>query len=94
VDPLTISDQMIQFCDLAGVSKSRRFVNVAHLVCLYLGDMEGKEQQDFYSTASTLLQLLDNIKLLSYRWLKAHKSAGAFNYHNLWLSSLLCLGFS
>jgi hypothetical protein len=55
VDPLTISDQMIQFCDLAGVSKSRRFVNVAHLVCLYLGDMEGKEQQYFYSTASTLL---------------------------------------
>lgn len=45
----------------------------------------------FQSKASTALKLIDNVKLLSFWWLKAQNNI-AFDYHMWWLSPLSCMG--
>ncbi|PNX93679.1 receptor-like kinase [Trifolium pratense] len=46
----------------------------------------------FGGSPSTCHQLLDKIKLFSYRWLKTTSVSLVSNYHSWWSDPLLCLG--
>jgi len=45
----------------------------------------------FNDTTSSLPKLLENIKLMSFVWLKAKFASIAFGYHNQNLNTLMCL---
>jgi len=46
----------------------------------------------FKSKAQDLVQLLDNVKFLSFSWLKANMFTSAFGYNDWWRHLLLCMG--
>jgi len=46
----------------------------------------------FQQTEASITQLLDNVKLQSYWWLKANRPSFVFSYHSWWLNPLPCLG--
>jgi hypothetical protein len=62
------------------------------LACVWVVWTE-RNHRLFRGSASTPTQMLDKIKLHSFRWLKATSVTLASNCHSWWSNPLLCLGF-
>ncbi|CAJ2636137.1 unnamed protein product [Trifolium pratense] len=87
----TIRDHFVQFTYLAGGSRARRsFLQLIWLASVWVIWIE-RNHRLFTGSTSTLTQLLDKIKLFSYRWLKTTSVTLVLNYHSWWSSPLLCL---
>ncbi|CAJ2638513.1 unnamed protein product [Trifolium pratense] len=87
----SIRDHFVQFTSSAGGSRARRsFLKLIWLASVWVVWTE-RNYRVFRGSSSTLHQMLDKIKLFSYRWLKTKNFTLVTNYHR-WLSSpLLCL---
>jgi len=46
----------------------------------------------FKNKAEDLVQLLDNVKFVSFSWLKANRLASTFSYNDWWRYHLICMG--
>ncbi|KAK2429612.1 hypothetical protein QL285_028036 [Trifolium repens] len=92
VEHASLRDHFVQFTSSAGGSRARRsFLQLIWLACVWVVWTE-RNHRLFRGTASTLHQLLDKIKLFSFRWLKATNVTLASNCHSWWSSHMLCLG--
>ncbi|KAK2377195.1 hypothetical protein QL285_077902 [Trifolium repens] len=91
VDYTSLRDHFVQFTYSAGGSRARRsFLQLIWLVCVWVVWTE-RNHMLFRGSASTTHQLLDKIKLFSFRWLMATSATLTSNCHSWWSSSLLCL---
>ncbi|PNX59276.1 hypothetical protein L195_g051335, partial [Trifolium pratense] len=92
VDYTTLGDHFVQFTSSAGGSRARRcFMQLIWLASVWI--ICTKRNHRLYGgSTSTSLQLLDKIKLFSYRWLKTTSVTLVSNYHSRWSDPLLCLG--
>ncbi|KAK2436694.1 hypothetical protein QL285_021667 [Trifolium repens] len=92
VEHTSLRDHLVQFTSSAGGSRARRsFMQLIWLVCAWVVWTE-RNHRLFRGLASTTHQMLDKIKLFSFRWLKATNVTLASNCHSWWSSPLLCLG--
>jgi hypothetical protein len=90
----TLRDHFVQFSFLAGGSRARRsFLQLIWLACVWVVWTE-RNHRLFRGSASSPHQMLDKIKLFSFRWLKATNVTLASNYHSWWSSPMLCLGLA
>ncbi|CAJ2645018.1 unnamed protein product [Trifolium pratense] len=88
----SIQDHFVQFTLSAGGSRARRsFLQLIWLASVWVVWTE-RNHRLFRGSTSTLHQMLDKIKLFSYRWLKTTSVTLVLNYHSWWSSPLLCLG--
>ncbi|PNX91700.1 kinesin-like protein, partial [Trifolium pratense] len=84
----TIRDHFVQFTYLAGGSRARRsFLQLIWLASVWVIWTE-RNHRLFTGSTSTISQLLDKIKLFSYRWLKTTSVTLVSNYHSWWSSPL------
>ncbi|GAU50551.1 hypothetical protein TSUD_281250 [Trifolium subterraneum] len=92
VDPISLRDHFVQFTYSAGGSRARRsFLQLIWLTCGWVVWTE-RNHRLFRGLANSLQQLLDKIKLFSFRWLKSTSATLASNPHSWWYSPMLCLG--
>ncbi|GAU28865.1 hypothetical protein TSUD_293170 [Trifolium subterraneum] len=92
VDSQALSEHFLQFISSAGDSRARRsFMQLIWLACVWVMWHE-RNQRLFRGSSNSLSQMLDKIKLLTYRWLKATNSNLALNYHSWWSSPLVSMG--
>ncbi|MCH94868.1 kinesin-like protein [Trifolium medium] len=90
VESHTLSDHFVQFTYSAGGHRARRsFLQLIWLVWVVWNE---RNHRLFRGSAHSLQQLLDKIKIFSFRWLKSTNSTLDSNYHTWWSSPLLCLG--
>jgi hypothetical protein len=73
-------------------SPSASVLYATHLVGLCVDCVEWKKLLLFRNSANSLSQMLDKVKLISYRWLKTTNINLVSNYHSWWSSSLVRLG--
>jgi hypothetical protein len=92
VDSSCPTDHFVQFTFAAGGLRARRlFLQVAWLACVWVMWNE-RNQRVFRNSASSVLQLLDKVKMYVYRWMQASNITLVTNFHSWWSNSLLCLG--
>jgi hypothetical protein len=91
-DSNNISDHLMQFIFMTGVSKAKRsFLQLIWLLCTWVLWNE-RNNRLFNNVVTDVSRLLDKIKLLSLAWLKAKKAIFVFGTHRWWSSPLACLG--
>ncbi|GAU51257.1 hypothetical protein TSUD_98780 [Trifolium subterraneum] len=91
VDPTSVRDHFVQFTYSAGGSRAQRsFLQLIWMVCVWVVWTE-RNHRLFRGSTSSSHQLLDKIKLFSFRWLKSTSATLAFNYHSWWSNPMLCL---
>jgi hypothetical protein len=92
VDAYSLTDHFIQFTYSAGGLRARRsFLQLVWLACVWVVWNE-RNLRVFRNSENTMHQLLDKVKLFSYRWLRTTDVTLATNFHRWWSNSLLCLG--
>jgi hypothetical protein len=91
-DAHTLPDHFVQFTHSAGGLRARRsFLQLVWLACVWVVWNE-RNQRLFRNAATPLPQLLDKVKLSSFRWLKTTNVSLVLHYHSWWSNPLLCLG--
>ncbi|KAK2380885.1 hypothetical protein QL285_068539 [Trifolium repens] len=91
VEYTSLRDHFVQFTRSTGGSQARRsFLQLVWLACVWVVWTE-RNHRLFRASVRTIPQLLDNIKLFSFRWLKATSATLASNCHSWWSSPFLCL---
>ena len=92
ITPDTVQDHFHHFGNLAGLPRSTfPFLKVIWHACIWVIWKE-RNHRIFNNKAEDLCKLLDNVKLMSFLWLRANKLTSAFSYHDWWWHPLLCLG--
>ncbi|GAU51437.1 hypothetical protein TSUD_413370 [Trifolium subterraneum] len=92
VESTSLWDHFVQFVSSAGGSRARRsFLQLIWLACVWVVWTE-RNHRLFRGPASSSQQLLDKIKLFTFRWLKTTSATLLSNYHSWWSSPLLCMG--
>lgn len=92
VSPNNLSDHLIQFESLASISKSKRSLFTLIWCACTWTIWKKMNSRIFQNKVSPASKLLDNIKLLSFWWLKAKSKITVFDYYRWWPNSLLCAG--
>ncbi|GAU27873.1 hypothetical protein TSUD_159670 [Trifolium subterraneum] len=91
-DPASLPDHFVQFTYSSGGSRARQsFLQLIWFICAWIVWME-RNHRLFRGSTSSTHQLLDKIKLFSFRWLKETSGTLASNPHSWWSSPMLCLG--
>ena len=92
VFPQDVTRFFKQFSLLGGVSKSRQ--SMLQVIWFATTWEIWKEMNNIISNAkeSSILQVVDRIKLLTFKWLKVKFPTLSFNYHGWWLSPFTVLG--
>jgi len=90
--PYVVADHFIQFSYGSDGSKVRQAI--MHLIWFATVWEIWKERNNriFIAKECSITQVVDKIKLLSYRWLKVKTVDCLFNYHGWWLNPLVMLG--
>jgi hypothetical protein len=92
VDAFSLSDHFVQFTYSTGGLRARRsFLQLVWLACVWVVWSE-RNLRIFRNSEHTVHQLLDKVKLFSYRWMRTTDVTLATNFHCWWSSPLLCLG--
>ncbi|KAK2362515.1 hypothetical protein QL285_087573 [Trifolium repens] len=91
VDAYSLTDHFLQFTYSCGGLRARRsFLQLIWFACVWVVWNE-RNLRVFRNSANFVHQLLDKVKLFSYRWLCTTDVTLATNYHYWWSSPLLCL---
>ncbi|GAU10332.1 hypothetical protein TSUD_422680, partial [Trifolium subterraneum] len=91
-DPLDLTDHFSQFTFSSGSARARRsFLQLIWLLCVWTIWKE-RNNRLFRNSEQSVSQLMDQVKLHSYWWLKSSNITLAYNYHCWWSSPFLCLG--
>lgn len=92
VMPNDVQWHFIQFSLLGGVSRSKHSI----LQVIWFATMweiwKERNNRIFNAKVSSVIQVVDKIKLLTYKWLKVKFVTLPFNYHGWWLSPFTLLG--
>jgi len=89
-DPANIIDHLYQFGTCAGYAKSR--CSFMHLIWFATVWVIWKERNDriFRGIQKSPIQLLENVKLISFWWLKAKNIAFYYSFHFLCQNPFVC----
>jgi hypothetical protein len=91
-DAQTLPDHFVQFTYSTGSLRARRpFLHIIWLACVWVVWNE-QNHRLFRNVASPVPQLLDKVKMFSFRWLKATNVTLVSNYNSWWSNPLLFLG--
>jgi hypothetical protein len=91
-DAHSLTDHFLQFTYSAGCIRAwRSFLQLVCLVCVWVVWNE-RNLIIFRNSASTVDQLLNKVKLFTYRWFRVTDVTLATSLHCWWSSHLLCLG--
>ncbi|KAK2360972.1 hypothetical protein QL285_086187 [Trifolium repens] len=74
-----------------GPSVRRSFLQLVWLACVWVVWNE-RNIRVFQNSKNSVHQLLDKVKLFSYRWLRTTNMTLAPNIHCWWSAPLTCLG--
>jgi hypothetical protein len=92
VNPLTISEHYLQFRTSSGSAISRcSFMQLLWFATIWVIWKE-RNARIYRAKESTMHQLLDNIKLLSFSWFKASSVAFYYKFHDWSQNPFCCLG--
>jgi len=76
------------------VTKSRQSILQVIWLATVWEIWKDRNNKKFKATDSSILQVVDRIKLLTFKWLKVKFTTLPFNYHGWWLSPFTLLGIS
>lgn len=89
VSPEVLRDHLLQFGHLAGLPRfTYSFLKLIWHACVWV-IWKKINNHVFNQQASTLHQLTDKVKQLSFHWLKACPETFSFSYHDWWKHPLL-----
>ncbi|KAK2423034.1 hypothetical protein QL285_033519 [Trifolium repens] len=92
VDPVSIPDHFVQFSHSAGGSRARRsFLQLLWLCSIWVIWHE-RNSIIFKAKESTVLQMLEKVKVNSLWWMKTCNMNIGVNSHLWWSSPFMCLG--
>jgi hypothetical protein len=92
VDTHCAQDHFHQFGHLGGIPRqTHQFLKLIWLACAWTIWKE-RNNQIFNNKALSLHELLDQVKLLSFTWLKAKTINFAYTYHEWWRHHLSYMG--
>jgi hypothetical protein len=90
--PHDVTGHFNQFSHLGGFSKSRHSITQVIWYATVWEIWKERNNRIFNAKASSILQVVDRIKLLTFQWLKVKFATLPFNYHGWWLSPFTLLG--
>jgi len=90
--PFDVAGHFNQFSSLGDAAQSRRLISQVIWFATVWEIWKEIKNRIFNAKECTILQVVDKIKSLAYRWLKVKFSTLPFNYHCWWLSSFTLLG--
>jgi len=67
------------------------FFKVIWHACVWIVWKE-RNNMIFKDKAQDLEQIFDNVKFVSFSWLKANRLTSAFSYNDWWRHPLICMG--
>jgi len=92
VAPVGCRDHFLQFGHMAGLPHfSYSFLQVVWLACVWTIWKE-RNNHIFTHKATSINNIADWVKLLSFQWLKAKLHVFAFRYHEWWQHPMSCMG--
>jgi hypothetical protein len=92
VMPSDVKGHFDQFRHLGGASKSRQSL-LQVIWCATMWEIwKERNNRIFNEKNSSIMQVVDRIKLLTFKWLKVKFASLPFNYHGWWLSPFMLLG--
>ena len=83
-----------QFSLFGGVSKSRQSILQVIWFATIWEIWKERNNRIFNANDNSIMQVVDMIKLLTFKWLKVKYATLPFNYHGWWLSLFTLLGIS
>ncbi|XP_024640724.1 uncharacterized protein [Medicago truncatula] len=92
VMPFDVTGLFKQFTLLGGFSKSRQSILQVIWFATLWEIWKERNNRFFNSKDSPIIEVVDRIKLLTFKWLKVQYANLPFNYHGWWLSSFSILG--
>jgi len=90
--PNDITGHFNQFQHLGSVTKSRQSILQVIWLATVWEIWKDRNNKNFNATDSSILQVEDRIKLLTFKWLKVKFTTLPFNYYGWWLSPFTLLG--
>ena len=90
--PSDVVGHLNHFRFLGGAAKSRRSILQVIWYSTVLEIWKERNNKIFNAKESTIMQVVDMIKSLTYKWLKVKFATLPFNYHGWWLNLFILLG--
>jgi hypothetical protein len=87
-DPLVLHDQFLQFTYSVGGSRAHRFFMQLLWICCIWVIWHERNNRIFKAKESTVLQLLERVKVHSLWWMQAYNINIGINLHVWWSSPL------
>jgi hypothetical protein len=87
-----VSGHFSQFYHLGGVSRSRQFILQIIWIASVWEIWKERNNRIFKAQESSIMQVVDRIKFLTFKWLKVKFINISLNYHVWWLSPFTILG--
>ena len=92
VAPSQVLAHFTQFSVSGGIGNKRRSITQVIWFATVWEIWKERNNRLFNDKQSTVTQVVDKIKSLTFRWLKAKYVTLPFNYHGWWLSPFTMLG--
>ncbi|XP_024634470.1 uncharacterized protein [Medicago truncatula] len=91
ISPDSASDHLQQLTQMAGLPRfTHSFLKVIWHACVWILWKE-RNYMIFNDKAQDLEQIVDNVKFVSFFWLKANSLTSAFSYSDWWRHPLICM---
>jgi hypothetical protein len=90
--PIDVTGHFTQFQHLCGANKSRQSILQVIWYATVWEIWKERNNIIFNSIGSLIMQVVDRIKLLTFKWLKVKFPSLPFNYYGWWLSPFTLLG--
>ena len=92
ISPDSVNDHLQQFSYMAGLLRfTQTFFKVIWHTCVWIVWKE-RNNRTFKDKAQDFEQIFDNVKFVSFSWLKANRLTSAFSYNDWWRHPLICMG--
>ena len=90
--PADVADHFIQFSYIGGAAKTRCSILQVIWFATTWEIWKERNNKIFNAKESSIMQVVDKIKSVTFRWLKVKCISLPFNYHDWWLSPFTILG--
>jgi len=92
VMPVSVVDHFVQFNYFGGAAKSRRSILQVIWFATAWEIWKERNKRIFNAHESSIMQVVDKIKSVTFKWLKVKFTSLPFNYYGWWLSPFTILG--
>jgi len=89
---VSVVDHFVQFSYFGGAAKLRRSILQVIWFATAWEIWKERNERIFNAHESSIMQVVDKIKSVTFRWLKVKFTSLPFNYYGWWLSPFTILG--